>query len=105
MSYTDAGKRPAQLLFYMPTAEEILKMQCEGKRCVTAFVTKEALKATYKDPYPPFEEKDCLRFLLHDLQHMEKFVDPKFYCEQVANPSNQTQPKLLMQKLLQILKE
>jgi hypothetical protein len=69
----------------MPTAEEILKLQCEGKRCVTAFVTKEGLTATYKDPYPPFEEKDALRFLLHDIQHMEKFVDPKFYCEQVSS--------------------
>lgn len=79
-----AGKRPAKLLFYIPTAQEILKLQCEGKRCVTAFITKEGLTAVYKDPYPPFEEKDALRFLLHDLQHMEKFVDPKFYCEQVG---------------------
>jgi hypothetical protein len=29
-------------------------------------------------------ERDCLRFLIHDLQHAERFFDPQLYFEQVG---------------------
>jgi hypothetical protein len=70
-------------MFTLPTARELLAMQAEGRRVISVFVQKEELNQTFKDPYPPFEEKDVVKFLIHDLQHMEKFVDPKFYAEQV----------------------
>jgi hypothetical protein len=79
-----AGRRPVELFFDMPTAQQILDQQIKGKRCVTIFVKKEELNNTIKDPYPPFEEKTVLKFMVHDIQHMEKFVEPRLYSEQVA---------------------
>ncbi len=81
---TAAGRRPVELFFDMPTAQQILDQQIIGKRCLTIFVKKEELNKTIKDPYPPFEEKTVLKFMVHDIQHMEKFVEPKLYSEQVA---------------------
>eukprot|EP00029_Vermamoeba_vermiformis_P007886 TRINITY_DN3539_c0_g1_i2.p1 TRINITY_DN3539_c0_g1~~TRINITY_DN3539_c0_g1_i2.p1 ORF type:complete len:401 (+),score=80.93 TRINITY_DN3539_c0_g1_i2:441-1643(+) len=79
-----AGHRPVELFFDMPTAQQILDQQTRGKRCVTIFVKKEELNNIIKDPYPPFEEKTVLKFMVHDIQHMEKFVEPRLYSEQVA---------------------
>lgn len=75
---------PLELLFHIPTSLEVWQMQCVGRRCVTVFVEKHELNNSIKDPYPPFETRDVLSFLMHDLQHMEKFVDLKFYSEQVG---------------------
>jgi hypothetical protein len=36
-------------------------------------------------PLPSDAVKDALHFALHDLQHMEKFVDEAFFCEQVCS--------------------
>lgn len=33
---------------------------------------------------PPYEKRDALKFLIHDLQHLEKFQDDTFYHEQVG---------------------
>jgi len=45
---------------------------------------KNELNQILKDNYPPFEARNVLGFLIHDLQHLEKFMDPKFHCEQVG---------------------
>ena len=80
----DAGKRPFKLMFHLPSTQDVLQMQIEGYRCLTVFVSRSELELTMKDPYPPFEERGVLSFLFHDLQHMERFADPQFYCEQVC---------------------
>lgn len=59
-------------------------MQCKGERCLTVFVKKEELNILMKDNYEPYYEHDVFSFAIHDLQHMEKFVDPHFYCEQIG---------------------
>ena len=78
------NKRSARLLFQIPTSEEVLNMQIRGERCITVFVEKSELNRELKDSYPPFETRNVLNFTIHDLQHLEKFYDRKFYCEQVG---------------------
>ncbi len=75
-------------MFDLPTPVELMMMQSEGRRVVSCHVKKHELNESFKDPYPPFEEKDVVKFLIHDLQHMEKFVDPKFYAEQECTQRN-----------------
>lgn len=58
-------------------------MQCRGERCITLFIKKEEFGMVMKDNYPPYYEHDPLSFAIHDLQHMEKFMDSKFFAEQV----------------------
>jgi hypothetical protein len=42
-------------MFHCPTPKELLEMQFQGTRCVTAFVEPEQLIQTYTDHYPPHE--------------------------------------------------
>jgi len=79
-----AGRRPFHLQFELPSPNEVLIMQCQGFRCLTVFVNQQDLNKQFKDPYPPYEVRDVLSFLFHDLQHMERFADPLYYCEQVG---------------------
>ncbi len=58
-SFTGKNKRPIELLFFVPSSEHVLKIQSSGVRLVSIFVEKDALDATYKDPYPPYQ---VLRF-------------------------------------------
>ncbi len=60
------------VLHYVPSAEELLKFQVQGKRCVTALVTEEQI------PIPVEEGRDVWSFCLHDLLHASHFFgDPK----------------------------
>ena len=83
-SCLDFNLRPVALSFRIPSAAKLLDLQCSGRRVATAFLRLDRLKKKYKDHYPPYQERGASEFLMHDLQHMEQFVAPRYYCEQVA---------------------
>jgi hypothetical protein len=71
------GLRPYELMTYIPTPDQVHQMMVEGRRCVTAFIDVINLSTIFKDNYPPFIERDALSFTLHDVKHMEQFVDTR----------------------------
>ncbi|CAE8614152.1 unnamed protein product [Polarella glacialis] len=71
------GKRPLKLFWRVPSPEEVLEMQAEGQRCVSALISKKALQSVYG-------HRDCLEMMLHDLKHMENFVQDGSYWQQVG---------------------
>ena len=72
------GERPVDLLATVVPAQEILRRQANGRRCV-ALLDDEAARA-HGDPRHP----DGLTFALHDLCHLEKFVAPEHHRGQVG---------------------
>ncbi len=72
------GERPALLLDTVPTSLDVLRFQSVGHRCVSLLEDTEAL--AHGDPRHP----DGLTFVLHDLCHLEKFVDPAHRVGQVG---------------------
>jgi hypothetical protein len=83
------GKRPFVLMHEIPTPFEVLKQQARGERVVTLFLNKEELlsKHVSKLNYMAGEiehPRDALEFLLHDLKHMENFVNDETYEEQIG---------------------
>jgi hypothetical protein len=74
----DRGRRPADLLFEIPTAEGVLARQARGRRCVC--LLDDAAARAHCDPRHP----DGLSFVLHDLCHLEKFVAPEHHAGQVG---------------------
>jgi len=72
------GERPVHLLGNIPSSVEVLRLQSIGQRCVSLIEDAEAL--THGDPRHP----DGLTFVLHDLCHLEKFVDPEHRVGQVG---------------------
>jgi hypothetical protein len=61
------GLYPLELFFDIPKPHTVLKLQKEGKRCVTMFTKK-----TQMDHYI-LGERDSLGFILHDLIHADHF--------------------------------
>ena len=64
-------------------------MQSRRERVVTMFTTAEELSSKHVAPLYYMDgmqnhAKDALEFLLHDLKHMENFVDPACSDEQVG---------------------
>jgi hypothetical protein len=72
------GRRPVDVLGEIPRAHEVLARQARGRRCVS--LIDDACAAAHGDPRHP----DGLSFLLHDLEHLEKFVDPAHHRGQVG---------------------
>lgn len=72
-----AGLRPLRLMFRIPDPTELLAMQAEGARCVSALASPKLLTQV-------FGHRDCLEMLLHDLAHMEKFVEAGRFWQQVG---------------------
>jgi len=72
-----AGLRPLVLMWRVPTPDELLAMQADGRRCVSALVSEKALHTV-------FGHRDCLDMLMHDLSHMEKFIEVGRYWQQVG---------------------
>lgn len=68
------GARPVDLLFRVPTARELLRLQARGRRCVS--LLDEDVSAA--------PHADGLAFAVHDLCHLEKFVDPAHHAEQIG---------------------
>jgi hypothetical protein len=63
------GRRPVDLWLTAPTPRNVLALQARGRRCVSL------LEAAASDP---------LAFAVHDLCHLEKFVDPAHHAAQVG---------------------
>ncbi len=72
------GERPVDLVSEVPLPREVLRRQAAGRRCV-ALLDDEAARA-HGDPRHP----DGLSFALHDLHHLEKFVEPEHHRGQVG---------------------
>lgn len=58
----------------VPVPLEVLRLQALGARCVSLLA----------DGVPTAPHADALMFLLHDLCHIGKFADPRYYREQVG---------------------
>jgi hypothetical protein len=74
----DRGERPVDVLEVIPAADEILGRQARGRRCVS--LLDDQIAAAHGDPRHP----DGLSFVLHDLEHLEKFVAPEHHVGQVG---------------------
>jgi len=74
----DRGERPVDLLFEIPPARSLLALQARGRRCIC--LLEDAVALAHGDPRHP----DGLRFALHDLCHLEKFVAPEHHAGQVG---------------------
>ena len=72
-----SGLRPLKLMFRIPDPAELLAMQAAGARCVSALTSSKMLTQV-------FGHRDCLEMLLHDLAHMEKFVEGGRFYQQVG---------------------
>lgn len=72
------GQRRVELLFHIPSAEEVLEKQTHGLRCVS--LLEDGVAKAHGDPRHP----DGLAFALHDLCHLEKFVAPEHHAGQVG---------------------
>ena len=68
------GARPVDLLFCVPTPRELLRLQAHGRRCVSLL----------DDSVSSAPHEDGLAFAVHDLCHLEKFVDPAHHTEQIG---------------------
>lgn len=74
------GSRPVELLFAIPTPRAVLALQARGRRCVSLLDDAEAPPAT---AYAGGGDGG-LGFAVHDLCHLEKFVDPEHHRGQVG---------------------
>jgi hypothetical protein len=72
------GERPADLVFEVLPPREVLRRQAAGRRCVA--LLEDAVARAHGDPRHP----DGLSFALHDLHHLEKFVEPEHHRGQVG---------------------
>ncbi|HEU4412380.1 MAG TPA: hypothetical protein VFS43_44470 [Polyangiaceae bacterium] len=69
-----SGERPADLLDGVPEAAHVLALQARGRRCVSLL----------GEGTPTAPHADALAFAVHDLCHLEKFVDPEHHAGQVG---------------------
>ena len=87
--YWSIKRRPFILLTYIPTPLQVLRMQANGERVATIFLSADQL-STYHTAQLSYMEghqnhsKDSFEFFIHDLKHMEHFLDPNTYLEQVG---------------------
>ena len=72
------GERPADLVFDVLPPREVLRRQAAGRRCVA--LLDDAVALAHGDPRHP----DGLSFALHDLHHLEKFVEPPHHLGQIG---------------------
>lgn len=59
--------RQIELLYYIPSAVEILELQANKKRCLTL------LDVNYHNPPFKNNQRDPLSFLIHDMDHADHF--------------------------------
>ncbi len=69
-----AGARSVELSFAVPTPLHVLSLQARGWRCVS--LLDEGVSTA--------PHADGLAFALHDVCHLEKFVDPEHHVAQVG---------------------
>jgi hypothetical protein len=75
------GQRYYVLMFGMPEADDVLAQMAEKRRCITVFLNVSQL---ISEIYPPYVTRNPLEFLIHDIQHMEHFLTPRFFEEQLG---------------------
>lgn len=80
-------KRPCKLMHTIPSPMQVLRMQASGERVVTVFLRLEELSRMHNSPLVYSEGmqdhcKDPLAFTLHDLFHMENYMDSRIHLEQ-----------------------
>ena len=63
------GVRPAVLLRQAPSVDEMLRIQAQGRRYVSLLSDDQVKRLKVR-------HADGLAFALHDLEHLEKFVQP-----------------------------
>lgn len=68
------GSRPVDLLFHVPSPGDVLAVQARGRRIVSLL----------EDGIPTAPHEDGLAFAVHDLCHLEKFMEPSHHIEQVG---------------------
>lgn len=71
-----AGRRPVDLIFDVPEPRRVLALQARGRRCVS--LLDDAVAASPEANPSPYHH-DGLSFVLHDLCHLEKYVDPEHH--------------------------
>jgi hypothetical protein len=69
-----SGEREVQLRTDIPSFRELLALQAHGRRAVSLL----------PEGVPTAPHPDALAFALHDLCHLEKFVDPEHHAGQVG---------------------
>jgi hypothetical protein len=74
------GERDVVLLDTVPLPRRILELQAEGRRCVSLLPDGAGIVPAYGVPRGAPDAG--LAFLLHDLCHLEKFVDPAHHAGQ-----------------------
>lgn len=83
------GHRPFNLITHIPSPMEVLRMQSRGTRVITSFIREHELlthhvaKLTYMDDNK-IHARDAFEFLVHDMKHMEIFIDDNIFLEQVG---------------------
>lgn len=68
------GERRVVVLDHVPSPLDVLALQARGARCVTLL----------PDERVPAPHEDGFAFALHDLCHLENFVDPEHHAAQVG---------------------
>jgi hypothetical protein len=89
MVYWSLGGRPYELMFTIPSPMTVLRQQATGRRVITVFTTYEELiskhvaQLYYMDG-SQLHARSSFDFSIHDMKHMELFIDPSIYDEQVG---------------------
>eukprot|EP00026_Physarum_polycephalum_P008693 Phypoly_transcript_08789.p1 GENE.Phypoly_transcript_08789~~Phypoly_transcript_08789.p1 ORF type:complete len:379 (+),score=53.70 Phypoly_transcript_08789:148-1284(+) len=78
------GRRPGVIMCGFPTPLQVYEMMCNSTRCVSCLISVKDSTSIVHDEYPPYEDRNGLSFLFHDIKHLEKFVEPMYFDEQVA---------------------
>lgn len=96
--------RPFKLMFTIPSPMDVLRQQATGARVLTLFRTHNELSTTHKAMLYYMDgmqnhQKDSLEFLIHDMTHMEHYINDDIFLEQVGFfkcflSINNYQPKL-----------
>ena len=76
------GDRDVVLLTRVPAPREVLALQARGRRCVSLLPDGAGVRPDYGVPADAAD--DGLAFALHDVCHLEKFVDPEHHGGQVG---------------------
>jgi hypothetical protein len=106
-------RRPFILLKEIPTPLQVLRMQARGHRVATTFLSLEDLSSQHSAKLHYMEghqnhSKDAFEFFVHDLKHMENFIDPNtiqeqigfFHCLLMMSSCDDISPKKYLRSLL-----
>lgn len=93
-----AGTYPLQLLTHIPSPEEVLKMQADGKRCVSMLIKKDEISNFVEN------NRDVLGFIVHDLLHADHFFSDSVNAARQVHFSKKLIEVYQMPQIQQMLK-